>query len=118
MLEQLSPSQRMPPPTADLRHSTLPAPLTVRLSGPSLDACYLTQRVERLRTAYFRTCPEVCIERPQLVTRFHQELGLFNQKRIGILDKAQVYRRVLETRQPIIWHTEAKDKNGQRFTFQ
>jgi hypothetical protein len=90
----------------------------VTLSDPSLDACHLTERVERLRTAYFRACPEVCIERPQLVTRFHQELGLFNQKRISILDKARVYRRVLETREPIIWYTEAKDKNGQRFTFQ
>lgn len=110
----------MPPPPADLRHNTVPATVTgqVTLSDPSLDACYLTQRVEQLRTAYFRACPEVCIERPQLVTRFHQELGLFNQKRIGILDKARVYRRVLETREPIIWHTEAKDKNGQRFTFQ
>ena len=64
MLEQFSPSQRMPPPTADLRHSTLPAPVTVTLSEPSLDACYLTQQVEQLRTAYFRACPEVCTSVP------------------------------------------------------
>jgi formate C-acetyltransferase len=60
-----------------------------------------------LREAYFKAIPEVCIERPALVTKFHVEGGLLNQERISILDKARVYRRVLENRKPVVWHNQA-----------
>lgn len=83
----------------------------------SLEACACTERVGRLRYAYFRACPEICIDRPRRITQLHQELGLFDKPRIGILDKARVYRRVLEERTPIIWHDHAKDKEGKPFSF-
>jgi pyruvate formate-lyase/glycerol dehydratase family glycyl radical enzyme len=60
-----------------------------------------------LREAYFRAIPEVCIERPELVTKFHVESNLLNQETISILDKARVYRKVLENRKSVVWHNQA-----------
>ncbi len=60
-----------------------------------------------LKRIYFRSIPEVCVERPRLVTRFHHELGLFAQGSISNLDKARVYRSVLRNRKPVVWHTTA-----------
>jgi formate C-acetyltransferase len=76
-----------------------------------------SERVERLRKAYFDACPEVCIERPELVTKRHRELGLFKQSRISALDKARVYRWVLEHRAPIVWHSCARTRTGHWFEF-
>lgn len=83
----------------------------------ALESCQRTERVKRLREAYFQACPEICTDRPLRVTQLHRELGLFNKPRIGILDKARVYRRILEERAPIIWHDHAKDKAGKPFSF-
>ncbi|MCX5874263.1 MAG: hypothetical protein NTY51_13675, partial [Deltaproteobacteria bacterium] len=68
-----------------------------------------------LRKAYFRAVPEICIERPRLVTDYHVEKGLLDQPRISILDKARVYRKVLEERIPIVSHSFARDHDMQQF---
>ncbi|TMQ20456.1 MAG: hypothetical protein E6J91_04000 [Deltaproteobacteria bacterium] len=94
-----------------------PAQDAVTFQDLSLSEHDQSARVARLRDAYFKACPEVCIERPVLVTRLHQELAIFHKDRYSILDKARVYRRVLERREPIVWHREAKDRQGQPFTF-
>jgi len=70
----------------------------------SLKNCLLTERVERLKEAYFEAAPEICIERPRLVTQFSMEDGLFDKEKITILDKARMYRKVLENRKPVVRH--------------
>lgn len=67
-------------------------------------------RVQRLRKAYFRARPEICIERARLLTQFHLDNCLFDQDAITILDKAKAYAHVLTVREPIIWHTHAYEK--------
>ncbi len=83
----------------------------------SLSDQRLTDRVKRLRTAYFRAIPEICVERPRLVTRFHLENGLFARDRITILDKARAYRYALENRKPVVWPRQAYEKGGRQFHF-
>lgn len=80
----------------------------------SEDSCKLTRRVELLRDAYFKAMPEVCAERPELVTEFYLENGLFNQDHISILDKARLYRYVLGNRKAIIFNRKAyqRQENG------
>lgn len=62
----------------------------ITLSDISLKGCNLNKRVSNLRKIYFRAMPEICIERPRLITRFSLENGLFDQERISILDKARL----------------------------
>lgn len=100
------------PPLPDL-----PATDSATITDRMLDSCTRTDRVERLRNAYFRACPEICIDRPLRITQLHRSLGLFDKPRIGILDKARVYRRILEERAPIVWHDHAKDRTGKPFSF-
>ena len=79
-----------------------------------------TDRVSNLRKAYFRAVPEICTERPRLITGFSLKEGFFDLERISILDKAQTYRYVLETRDAVVRHTHAYEKgaNGMtRFAF-
>jgi len=71
----------------------------------SLKSCELTEDVEKLRKAYFKAAPEICIERAKLVTEFSIENGLFERERITILDKARMYRKVLESREPVVRHS-------------
>jgi len=89
----------------------------VTLTDLALSGCARSARVERLRKAYFEACPEVCIERPSLVTKLHREFGLFEQARIGAWDKARVYRRTLECRKAIVWHSTARTRTGETFSF-
>ena len=84
----------------------------ITLDDISLASLRRSARVAALREVYFRAVPEVCIERAQLVTRAHRELGLLTKDRISVLDKARVYRRVLEERTPVVWHTSACEKTG------
>ncbi len=84
----------------------------IKLSDISLKNCSLTERVSHLRNIYFRAMPEMCIERPRLITRFALDNDLFNQERISILDKAKTYRYVLENRTPIVRHGRACEKNA------
>ena len=89
----------------------------VQLDDLSLQDHSRTERVGHLRKAYFRAMPEICVERSRLVTRYHVEHGLFERDRITILDKAKCYRYVLENRQPIVWHNQAREKGGKLFDF-
>ena len=91
---------------------------TITLSDPSLKDCGLTPRVADLRDIYFRAMPEICTERPRLVTHFSIEDGLFDKERISILDKAKLYRKVLVERKPIVRHSKGYDKDMKEFTFQ
>ena len=79
----------------------------VTLKDISLKDYGLTPRVSRLKEIYFRAMPEICIERPRLVTRFSRENDFFEKERISILDKARLYRYVLERRAPKVRHSRA-----------
>jgi len=89
----------------------------ITLNDLSLKDYNLTERVSNLRKIYFRAMPEICIERPRLVTRFSLENGLFDRERISILDKARMYRYVLENRAPIVLHSNSYEKGMRRFSF-
>ena len=80
---------------------------TITLPDLSLQQYQLTPRVLGLKNAYFRAVPEICIERARLVTRGSRRLELFGKPRITSLDKARLYRYVLEHRQPVVRHRGA-----------
>lgn len=82
----------------------------ITIKDLSLKDYTLTERVKNLKSAYFRAMPEVCIERPRLLTRYHLENELFERKSISILDKARAYRFVLENRTPVVRHTKSYEK--------
>jgi hypothetical protein len=75
---------------------------------PTILSC--TCRISRLRNtglrqgsppsrdAYFRAMPEVCVERARLVTQASTRPRPFRQIAHHVLDKAKLYRRVLEKR--------------------
>jgi len=84
------------------------------LTDLSLADYNLTPRVSHLRKTYFRAMPEICVERPRWVTRFYLENGLFGQEHISILDKARMYRYVLENRTPIVHHNKAYEKGNEK----
>jgi pyruvate formate-lyase/glycerol dehydratase family glycyl radical enzyme len=92
------------------RQNLTPAPATLR----QIKAIKLTERVVALRDAYFSAVPELCTERALGVTRESQDLKLFakpgrslDDQRITSLDKARLYRRLLEGWKPVVWHEEA-----------
>jgi len=72
-------------------------------------------RVEALREAYFRAVPEVCCERPRLVTGYSRDKGLFGKPVLSPLDKARLYRHVLENRQPVVAHDYGVGRDMQPF---
>ena len=72
-------------------------------------------RVEALREAYFRAGPEICCERPRLVTRYSRDKGLLGKPAISVLDKARLYRWVLENRQPVVAHDHGVDRDMKSF---
>ena len=82
----------------------------ITLSDLSLKDYNLPRRVSYLKDIYFKAMPEMCIERPRLVTEFHQKNGLFDKERISILDKARTYKYVLENRTSIVRHTKSYRK--------
>jgi len=71
----------------------------------------LTERVAKLREDYFKAVPEICIERPKLITQFSLQHNLLKQERISILDKARTYRHVLEGRKAIVRHGRACERD-------
>lgn len=89
----------------------------ITLSDVSLGNIHLDQYkdLERLRDAYFQAVPEVCIERPRLITEFHVKNNLLDQDKISILDKAKAYRYFLENRTPVVRHGQAHDKEMNEF---
>jgi formate C-acetyltransferase len=80
---------------------------TITLPDVSLKEHTLTPRVAALKEAYFRAVPEVCTERALLVTRGSLAQGLFAKPRLTSLDKATLYRHVLEQRRPVVRHGAA-----------
>lgn len=72
-------------------------------------------RVEALREAYFRAVPEICTERPRLVTRYSLDKGLFGKTVISPLDKARLYRHVLENRKPVVHQDRGVDRGMTAF---
>ncbi|MEE9543690.1 MAG: pyruvate formate lyase family protein, partial [Thermodesulfobacteriota bacterium] len=88
----------------------------ITLPDPSLKSKKfdLTPRVKTLKKAYFRAIPEVCVERPLSVTVESRARGLFDKDKISILDKARLYRKVLEEKEPIITQRIAFEKGKGR----
>ena len=89
----------------------------ITLEDLSLKDNDLTERVSHLKDIYFRAMPEMCIERPRLITRFHLDNGLFDKERISILNKAKAYRYVLENRNPIVHHCRGYEEGMRPFEF-
>jgi len=87
----------------------------VTLKDLSLREQRLSQRVLELKQAYFRAVPEICCERPVLVTRFARQHGFFDKQRISALEKARQYRHVLEHRRPVVWHDRAVERSMASF---
>ncbi len=75
-------------------------------------------RVEALRAAYFRAVPEICTERPRLLTRYSLDKGLFDKPVISPLDKARLYRYVLTRRKPIVHQDHGVDRTMSAFPVQ
>ena len=71
--------------------------------------------LEKLREAYLNAVPEVCIERPRLLTEFHLQNNLLSRDSISILDKAKAYRHFLEHRKPVVFHSSARDQDMDEF---
>ncbi|MFC1516691.1 pyruvate formate lyase family protein [Thermodesulfobacteriota bacterium] len=87
----------------------------ITLDDLSLKGYKLTPRVSNLREAYFRVMPEICIERPLCVTDFSLKNGLFKKDRVSILDKARLYKYVLEKRDPIVHHSRSYEEGRKPF---
>lgn len=79
----------------------------ITLEDLSLRDVELGRPLRLLRESYFQAAPEICTERARLITRYSLEAGLFDRDRISSLDKARLYRKVLENRRPVVWHTKA-----------
>jgi formate C-acetyltransferase len=77
-----------------------------------LEGVRITDRVKSLRDAYFDAVPEVCPERPFLLTKFHTGQHLLRADRITGLDKARAYRHVLRERTARIWDFSYRDRDG------
>jgi pyruvate formate-lyase/glycerol dehydratase family glycyl radical enzyme len=89
---------------------------SITLDDLSLRDIDLGRPLQLLRRSYFDAAPEICTERARLITRFSLEAGLFGQDRISSLDKACLYRKVLENRMPVVWHSKAyqRTEDGMR----
>jgi pyruvate formate-lyase/glycerol dehydratase family glycyl radical enzyme len=87
----------------------------VTLSDLSLRNHRLSDRVSYLRDVYFKAMPQVCTERPRLITKFSLKEDLLEQDRISVLDKARTYKYVLENRTPIVRHTSAYSEGMKPF---
>jgi len=79
----------------------------ITLDDPSLKDCKMTARVRGLKKAYFDAMPELCIDRPSLVTKFCIENNYFDKERITGLEKARLYRYVLENQKAVVLQNEA-----------
>jgi formate C-acetyltransferase len=89
----------------------------VTLEDLSLPHIKLTKRVQELRAAYFKAMPEICVERPNILTTYHREHKLFKKSSISTLDKARAYRHLLESRTPIVRHDKAWENADAQFNF-
>ncbi|MCP4690096.1 MAG: hypothetical protein GY859_18735 [Desulfobacterales bacterium] len=78
----------------------------------TLDKSEISRRAADLRSVYFKAKPEMCIERPRLITQFCKDNNLFGKDRISILEKARMYRHVLENRTPVVRHEHIYESRG------
>lgn len=83
-----------------------------RTIGFNLNQYHLSSRVVQLRKAYFKAMPEICVERPYLITKYYRSNNLFEKDHVSILDKAQMYRYVLENKTPVISHQYGYESQG------
>ena len=90
----------------------------ITLNDISLKDYDLTARVFNLKKSYFKSMPEICAERPRLITQFHLKNNLLGKQRISVFDKARAYRYVLENRNPIVRHKRAYKKGMEAFEFE
>ena len=90
----------------------------ITLNDISLKDYDLTERVSNLKKNYFKSMPEICTERPRLITQFHLKNHLLGKQHISILDKARAYRYALERRTPIVRHKRAYKKGMKAFEFE
>jgi len=90
----------------------------ITLNDISLKDYDLTERVSNLKKNYFKSMPEICTERPRLITKFHLKNNLLGKQRISILDKAGAYRYALERRASIVRHKRAYKKGMKPFEFE
>jgi len=72
-----------------------------------LEQLELTPRIVRLRELHLRAVPEVCLERPRLLTRLARQRSLLDRARVSVLEQARLYRSVLESREPVVAHAAA-----------
>ncbi len=77
----------------------------------SLKEYNLTKRTKDLKDVYFKAMPEICVERPHLITQYSLREGFFKRPKISILDKGRLYRYALTNRNPIVWNNKSY-KNG------
>ncbi len=80
---------------------------SITLDDLSLRDVEFGRPLRLLRESYFQAAPEICTERARLITRYSLEAGLFEGDRITSLEKARLYRKVLETRAAVVWHAKA-----------
>ncbi|MBM3300883.1 MAG: hypothetical protein FJY85_13125, partial [Deltaproteobacteria bacterium] len=69
--------------------------------------------LKNLRDEYFKAVPEICVERPRLITEYHKDNNLFQKMDNGtlsILDKAKAYHYVLKNREPIVRHDKGYER--------
>ena len=82
----------------------------VTLADISLKGIALSERVAAMKKDCFRALPEICVERPRLVTQYSLAHALFEKPKITVLDKARLYRYVLQKRRPVVRHNRAYQK--------
>ena len=90
----------------------------ITLNDISLKDYDLTERVSNLKKNSFKSMPEICTERPRLITQFHLKNNLLGKQRISIFDKARAYRYALERRAPMVRHKRAYKKGMKAFEFE
>jgi formate C-acetyltransferase len=89
----------------------------ITLEDLSLRDYGLTPHVSDLKDVYFKAIPEVCVERPRLLTRYYLDHGLFENDRVSVLDKARAYRYILENRAHVVAHTRFCNERMKREKF-
>ncbi|MHC5056079.1 MAG: pyruvate formate lyase family protein [Planctomycetota bacterium] len=82
----------------------------VTITDLSLKNSVLSPQLKAMRKAYFRAVPEVCPERAALVTSHSLAAGLLKKDRISPLEKARLYRKVLEEKKAVVWHSKAWER--------
>jgi len=72
-------------------------------------------RLKRLREIHFQIIPEICVERPRLVTQYLKEMD--DPDDAPVVRQAKVLKHLLESKKPTIWHTTGRDSNRHKLEF-